>query len=305
MICRDNRIILASASMALFAWLAGCERNAPRDQVSKSQPSDRGAGDDVNIETVPVAGNIYMLVGKGGNIGVSVGEDGVLIIDDQFAPLADKIRAAIREIDKGDLEFVLNTHHHDDHTGGNVVFAQEGTVIAHDNVRRHLVEGNEPRGGWPVVTFDRTLTVHFNGEAIRAVHFAHSHTDGDSVIFFDKSNVVHTGDLFFNGRFPFVDIDGGGDPVNLAGNIQRLIETIKPDAKIIPGHGPLASIDDLRTYHAMLIETTEAVRSQMAAGKALADIKKTGMPAKYKEWGTGYVSEERWIDILHTALSKK
>ncbi|MEM9491778.1 MAG: MBL fold metallo-hydrolase, partial [Myxococcota bacterium] len=198
-----NRTISCLLVPAVLLLMPACERNnspepsEPTPTTEESRNSDHGAGEDVKITTVPVSGNIYMLIGRGGNIGVSVGDDGILIVDDQFAPLADKIRAALAELDKGDLQYVLNTHHHGDHTGGNPVFGKEATIIAHDNVRKRLIADNKPAEGWPVITFDTTLTVHFNGEEIRAVHFAKGHTDGDSVIFFEKSNVVHMGDHFF------------------------------------------------------------------------------------------------------------
>ncbi|MCG8418233.1 MAG: MBL fold metallo-hydrolase [Proteobacteria bacterium] len=269
-----------------------------RDKSQKDR-ADHGAGEEVEIQTVPVAGNIYMLIGRGGNIGVSVGGDGILIIDDQFAPLADKIRAALGALSKGDLQYVLNTHHHGDHVGGNAVFGKEATIIAHDNVRKNLA--GKPAEVLPVVTFDKTLTVHFNGEAIRAVHFASGHTDGDSIIFFDKSNVVHMGDHFFNGRFPYVDLGNGGNPAGLEENIRTVLGLVKSDTKIIPGHGPLATRDDLVAYHQMLIETVAVIRGQIKQGKNLAAIQKQGLPAKWKSWGEGFISTEKWIETIYNS----
>lgn len=301
---------LSLASIALVALSCGCERSAPGEQSTladnatrSTRHSDHGASATGDIGVIPVAGNVYMLTGRGGNIGVSVGEDGILIIDDQFAPVADDIRAALAGVHEGEVAYVLNTHHHRDHTDGNRVFGKEATIIAHDNVRAHLVRDDMPRVGLPVITFDDSLTVHFNGEAIRAVHFARGHTDGDSVIFFEGSKVVHMGDQFFNGRFPFVDMDHGGDPLHLADNIEAVLARMAPDTRIIPGHGPLATVDDLRTYHAMLIDTTGAVREQVAAGKSLAAIRQQGLPARWQGWGEGFISTERWIDTLHRALT--
>src|ERR1041385_3381718 len=175
----------------------------------------------VEIKSTQVSGNVYMLEGSGGNIGVSVGADGILIVDDQFAPLADKIRAALKKLGEGKLKYILNTHWHGDHTGGNKEFGPEAPIIAHDNVRKRLSTEQHsdffkettpasPKEALPVITFDQALSVHFNGEEIRAIHFPHGHTDGDSVIFFSASNVVHLGDDFFAGRFPFVDLESGG-----------------------------------------------------------------------------------------------
>jgi glyoxylase-like metal-dependent hydrolase (beta-lactamase superfamily II) len=268
----------------------------------------------VEIKSTPVAGNVHMLQGSGGNIGVSVGSDGILIVDDQFAPLADKIRAALKTLGEGKLRFLLNTHWHGDHTGSNAVFSNEATIIAHDNVRKRLGEGMQAPGrtvapaakeALPVITFDKSLAVHFNGEEIRAIHYPKGHTDGDSIIFFTKSNVVHMGDDFFNGSFPFIDLLSGGDVEGYLKNIADVIPRIPPGAKIIPGHGPLATIDDLKAYHAMLVETIDIVRKQMKAGTSVADIKKGGMPEKYKSWGTGFINTDRWIQTIYDGLSPK
>lgn len=269
---------------------------------------------DVQIKTTHVAGNIYMLEGRGGNIGVSVGPDGVLIVDDQFAPLADKIRAAIGKLGKGKLKFVLNTHWHADHTDGNPEFGPEAVIIAHTNVRQRLAVDQElfrrtikalPKEGLPVITFDESLTIHFNGEKIRVVHYPHGHTDGDSMVFFTGSNVVHAGDDFFSGMFPFVDVDHGGDVDGLTGHIKALIDQLSPDVKIIPGHGPLSTLADLKDYHHMLTETTEIVRKRMAAGKTLDQVKADGLPEEWERWGTGFLSTERWLEIVYQSLSKK
>lgn len=287
-------------------WNLGCERGKDSAPVTPTdRRSDHRAGDtkdDTAIETVSVAGNIHMLVGRGGNVGVSVGTDGILIIDDKFAPMADAIRAALKALHDGQLTYVLNTHYHSDHTGGNEVFGKEATIIAHDNVRRHLRE--QPVAALPVITFDRTLTVHFNGEAIRAEHFANAHTDSDSVIFFSSANVVHMGDMFFNRQFPFVDLNHGGDPMNLATHIRAILKRIGPDTKIIPGHGNLATRADLEMYLTMLDETTALVREHIAAKKTLPEIVAAGVPEKWASWGHGYISAEKWLGTLHTALTR-
>jgi cyclase len=265
----------------------------------------------VEIKATKVAGSIYMLEGAGGNIGVSIGADGILIVDDQFAPLADKIRAALKTLGEGKLKFVLNTHWHGDHTGGNAQFSQEASVIAHDNVRKRLATEQKifnekvpasPKEALPVITFDNSLTVHFNGEEIRAIHFPHGHTDGDSVIFFTGSNVVHMGDDFFAGRFPFVDIENGGDVINLAKNVGEIIGRLPNGVKIIPGHGPLSTVDDLKLYHRMLLETIDIVRKQVAAGKTLEQIKAAGLPETWKPWGAGFIKTDQWIELIYRSL---
>src|SRR6266498_1926682 len=268
----------------------------------------------VEIKSTQVAGNIYMLEGAGGNIGVSVGADGILIVDDEFAPLADKIRAALKTLGEGKLKFIFNTHWHGDHTGSNAVFGPEAPIIAQTNVRKRLAEGATVRGqevkpapkeALPVITFDQSLSVHFNGEEIRVIHFPHGHTDGDSVIFFTNSNVIHMGDHFFAGRFPFVDLEGGGSVEGYAKNVGDVIAKLPEGAKIIPGHGPLSGADDLKLFHRMLLETTDIVRKKMAAGKKLEQIKSEGLPEEWKSWGAGFIKTDLWIETIHRSLSAK
>jgi glyoxylase-like metal-dependent hydrolase (beta-lactamase superfamily II) len=254
-----------------------------------------------------------MLEGVGGNIGVSAGPDGVLIVDDQFSPLADKIRAALKPLSPAPLRFVLNTHFHFDHTHANPVFGREATIVAHANVRRRLstdqtVLGESykalPKEGLPVVTYDTTVSLHFNGEEIRVVHFPAGHTDGDSVVFFTASNVIHMGDDFFAGRFPFVDVDNGGSVEGLARNVGEIISKAPAGVKIIPGHGPLSTVEDLRAFHAMLTETTELVRARLRAGRTLEQARAEGLPDKWKEWGAGFINTQDWIGIVYRSLQK-
>lgn len=270
----------------------------------------------VEIKATKVSGNIYVLEGAGGNIGVSVGPDGILIVDDQFAPLAEKIRAALKTLGEGKLKFILNTHWHGDHTGGNAELGRDAPIIAHDNVRKRLSTEQRlelfkqtvpasPKEALPVITFDQSLSVHFNGEEIKVIHFPHGHTDGDSVIFFTNSNVIHMGDDFFAGRFPFVDLDSGGSVVGLTKNIAEIIPKIPAGAKLIPGHGPVSTVDDLKAYQRMLIETTEIVRKQIAAKKTLDQIKKEGLPAEWKPWGEGFIKTDVWIELVYRSLMQK
>jgi cyclase len=269
----------------------------------------------VEIKVTKVAGNVYMLEGAGGNIGVSVGDDGILIVDDQFAPLADKIRAALKGIADKKLRFILNTHWHGDHTGGNVAFGPEAPVIAHDNVRKRMAVEQKsevfkrttpasPKEALPVITFNQNLTVHFNGEEIRAIHFPQGHTDGDSVIFFAGSNVVHLGDDFFAGRFPFVDLESGGSVEGLTKNIGEIITKIPAGAKLIPGHGPLSGIEDLMNYHNMLVTTSDIVRAKIKAGKTLEQIKSEGLPDTWKSWGTGFIKTDVWLETIYRSTTK-
>ncbi len=260
----------------------------------------------VEIKATPVAGNIHMLEGQGGNIAVSTGPDGVLMVDNQFAPLAEKITAAIEKLDHGPIKFVLNTHLHGDHTGGNAHFGKKASIVAHANVRKRMAaDSKNPKEALPVVTFDETASVHINGEEIRLIYVGPGHTDGDSIIHFTKSGVFHMGDQFFNGRFPFVDLGSGGDVAGLLKNIEAALKLIPADAKIIPGHGALASKADLEKYRDMLVETTGFVKNAIAEGKTLADVKAAGVPEKYKEWGAGFINASRWLEISYNSLSKK
>ena len=268
----------------------------------------------VEIKTHKVAGNVHMLEGAGGNIGVIAGPDGLLIVDDQFAPLAEKIRAALRQLNPGPLRFVLNTHWHPDHTGSNAIFSKEAALVAHTNVRKRLAAGMSVTGrntppappeALPVITFDTAVYFHFGGEEVRVIHFPNGHTDGDSVIFFTGSNVIHMGDDFFAGRFPFVDIDSGGSVEGLIRNVGEIIAKAPAGVKIIPGHGPISTVEDLRAYHGMLRETSDLVRKKMKAGRTLEQIKAEGLPEQWKTWGTGFVNTDRWIETIHREFSQK
>lgn len=269
--------------------------------------------DKVEIKATHVRGNVYMLTGSGGNIGVSVGPDGILIVDDQFAPLADKIRAALAEIGGGQLKFILNTHWHSDHTDGNKEFGPEATIIAHTNVRKRLSTDQHllgrdvsaaPQEAWPVITFDHSVSVHFNDEEIWVLHLPQGHTDGDSVVLFKESNVLHMGDDFFAGRFPFVDLGSGGSVEGLIKNVGHVIERLPEDVKIISGHGPLSDAGGLKAYHTMMVETVAIIREKMEAGKSLEEIQAEGLPEKFAEWGGGFISTKRWIQIVYRSYSK-
>lgn len=300
-----RRIIFSIAALCLFVTTAFGHISLIKG----------GHGAKINQQTFKlekVNGNIYALFGQGGNIGVSYGEDGLLTIDTQFANIADKIKAQLKTLGSDKPKYVFNTHWHGDHTGGNEIFGLDAVIIAHRNVRERLLNTTEFRGqprtptakaGLPSITYDSGLSIFFNGEEIKAVHFKNGHTDGDSVIFFTGSNVVHLGDDFFVGRFPFVDLDSGGSVPGLVKNIGELIQMIPADAKLIPGHGAVSTINELRDYHAMLIETTVSVRSDMKAGKSLDDIKKAAFGGKFKEEGSGFINTDAWIETIYKSYS--
>lgn len=261
--------------------------------------------EDVEIVTTHIAGNVYMLEGRGGNIAVSVGDDGILIVDDQFAPLADKIKAAIAAIQPGSVAYVLNTHHHGDHTGGNAIFSKDATIIAQHGVRERLsASSHHDPNSLPIITFGQTLMIYFNGEAIRMVHFPHGHTDNDSVIFFPQSNVVHMGDLLFTGSFPSFYTNQGGDIRGYAKNVGDIIPMIPGGAKIIAGHGPLATIDDVKAFHQMLVKSIEIVRGRIDEGMSVEEARAAGLPQEIARYANEYTSVETWIGRIYQNLSQ-
>ncbi len=258
---------------------------------------DRFAG--VEVTPIQVRDNVYMLTGAGGNIGASVGADGTLIIDDQFAPLAERIARALESIAGDAPRLILNTHFHGDHTGGNPVFGELGTIIAHDNVRLRLAsQADFPASGLPVLTFADRVSVHFNGDTLEVIHLPAGHTDGDSVVWFKTANVLHAGDLLFNGAFPYIDQGSGGSVEGVIANLSRLLEMAPDDVRIIPGHGPLADKDDIRATLAMIRETRGTVMDALGRGLSVEQIIEQGLDSKWHSWGAGFINEERWIRIL-------
>lgn len=269
---------------------------------------------DVQVRTTKVTGNVYMLQGRGGNVGVLVGMDGIMIVDDDYKVVSSKLAAALKELGSDKPRFVFNTHWHGDHTQGNEFFGKDSIIIAHENVRKRLLDppvifGQTtppyPSFALPIVTYTESISLHINGEEVRAVHLPNGHTDGDTIVFFKNANVVHLGDLFFNGFFPFVDLDSGGSVQGMINNVAALIRQIPADAKLIPGHGPLATLDDLKVFHGVLVETSSIVQAQMKKKKTVDEIKKAGLPEKYKTWGSGFIKTDAWIDIVYRSYSKK
>jgi len=296
-----NRNLLRAAVLAALVVLPAA-RAAAQTDFSK-----------VEITTVPVAGAVSMLQGAGGNIGVSAGPDGVLIVDDQFAQLSAKIRAALDALAPGGPKFILNTHFHGDHTGGNATFGQDGTIVAHESVRTRLMtprtvlgntEAAAPPEALPVITFRESVSLHWNGEEVRVIHLPPGHTDGDSIVWFTGSNVVHLGDHFFAGRFPFIDLDSGGDVLGYMRNVDALVAKLPADAQLIPGHGPLSSLADLKTFERMLQSTIGIVKGSLMAGRTLEQIQAEGLPKEWADWGTGFIDTNRWLQILHDGLKR-
>ena len=283
----DSKLFLFTAIAALFS-------------ASSSFAQDRWA--KVEVTSQAVSGSVHMLTGSGGNIGISAGDDGILIIDDQYAPLAEKIATAIGDISNKQIKYIVNTHYHGDHTGSNAYFTEVkgSTIFAHDNVRKRLA-GKEKHtdSELPVVTYQQGVTFHFNGDTIKVMHMPAGHTDSDSVIWFEEANVLHPGDLFFNGRFPYIDLDGGGTVAGYINNVTTLIGMLKDDTKIIPGHGNLGTKADFQETLDMLVDTAAMVSSMKSKGMSVEELVKQGLGEKYKAWAWNFITEERWIKTLY------
>jgi glyoxylase-like metal-dependent hydrolase (beta-lactamase superfamily II) len=287
--------------------------------VASGMPRARAQAPDwskIEIKAERVAGNVYMLYGvggfAGGNIGVSVGDDGVILVDDQFEPLVPKIEAALQAITQKPVRFVLNTHFHGDHTNGNKVFGTRSTIIAHENVRKRVAQDDAfdgtpgtraPKHALPIITFDTRLSVHLNGEDIRGIHFPSGHTDGDTVVYFTQSKVVHMGDDFFNGMFPFIDLEGGGSVKGYVAAVEKVLAELGDDVKIIPGHGKLATKAVLQDYLTMLKETSAIVEKGIQQGKTVEQLQKEKVLAKYEaQWGGGFIKADTFIAQLYNGL---
>lgn len=258
--------------------------------------------DNVEIKTTKLSDHTYMLEGAGGNIGVSVGEDGVFVIDDQFAPLSEKILASIKALSDKPLKFLVNTHYHGDHTGGNENMAKAGAIIiAHDNVKKRLEakkegEVSKPKEVLPVITFNDKLNITINDESIAVFHVANAHTDGDAILYFTESNVLHTGDTYFNGRYPYIDLKSGGSVDGYIAAAKRGLMVIDDETKIIPGHGELSDKTEYKIFLAMLETLRTAIQKAIDEGKTEDDIKSDESLTKIYDdlgYGTGFINSEK------------
>src|SRR6202008_1943446 len=302
----ERRAVGRMVRLAFVILTAWCLCGAVHGQESRDFSK-------VQIKVTKVSGNIYMLEGQGGNIAASVGEDGIVIVDDQFAPLAEKIQAALKNLGITDkpVRFVINTHYHGDHSGGNAPCANSGsTVIAQDNVRKRLISGgtagnggslkmeNKPaeKAALPLISLEHDVTVHLNGEDIRALHFPSGHTDGDAIIFFPKNNVVHMGDDFVRYGFPFIDVASGGSVQGMIDAMEKATAQLPADVKVIPGHGALSNLDDVRAFTKMLKETSAAVQKAINDHKTLDQMKQEKILASWEKFSGQFVSTDAFIE---------
>ena len=270
--------------------------------------SAQGRFDKVTIETTKLTDNTYMLVGAGGNIGVSVGADGVLIIDDQFAPLSDKIISALKKLSDQPVKIVVNTHHHGDHTGGNENFGNLGaTIMAHDNVKKRLKD-KSPAAALPVITFNDKLTVQMNGEAVMVIHVDNAHTDGDALLYFTESNVLHTGDTYFNGRYPYIDLNSGGSVDGYINAVKTGLMLINDETKIIPGHGELSNKTEYETFLKMLETLKANVLTEIKKGKTEDDVAANANITKTYDaldYGCCFITSEKIRRTFYKSLKKE
>jgi glyoxylase-like metal-dependent hydrolase (beta-lactamase superfamily II) len=299
-------------------WLAALLLLVPGVALAQQQPDFS----KVEIKVSKVSGNIYLLQGAGGNIAASLGDDGILIVDTEYSPLADKIQAALKSIGITDksVRFAIDTHYHSDHTDGNAAWGARGVVIiSTENLRKRLEEGStigngpggainlkqppQPKLALPIVTYDDRITLHLNGEEIRAMHFPAAHTDGDSVVYFAKNNVVHMGDEYIRYGFPFVDVNGGGSVQGMIAACEKVAATIPADAKVIPGHGELATMDDLREYTKMMKDTLAVEQKAMAEHKTVEQMKSEKIMAPWQKYSGTFVSSDAWIETIYNSLN--
>ncbi|MBW1852266.1 MAG: MBL fold metallo-hydrolase [Deltaproteobacteria bacterium] len=271
----------------------------------------------VEITAEKVAGNVFMLQGKGGNIGACVGDDAVFLVDDQFAPLTEKIKFAISKISNKKIRFVINTHWHYDHVGGNENLGDAGAaIVAHENVRYRMSTDQviaffnaevpaSPKAALPIITFSRDIRFYLNGEEIHIFHEKNAHTDGDAVVFFKKSNVIHTGDIYFSGIYPFIDLSSHGSIDGIISAAKHILSIINENTKIIPGHGPMSNKSEFTVYIEMLETLRNRVREHISNGKTLKEIHGLRPSKEFDAvWGDGFLTPDKFVQILYEDLSR-
>jgi cyclase len=270
------------------------------------------------VTTEKISDQIYVLSGNGGNIAVCIGEESVFMIDSQFAPVSEKIKTALAALTNKPIRFLINTHWHSDHVGGNENFGKEGAlIVAHDNVRKRMSAGQfmeffkrevPPATplALPVITFPEETCFHFNGEEIEIFHLGVAHTDGDSIVYFKKSNVIHLGDIYFQGKYPFIDLSSGGSIEGVLQRVQEIIGKINAQTKVIPGHGALSNVEELKEYRRVLQTIRDRIQVQIHAGKTLEEIQKTKPTQEFDAtWGQGFIAPSRFVELVFQDLKSK
>lgn len=276
----------------------------------------RAAGEDFSgteYKVTPVAHSLHMLEGAGGNVTALTGPDGTFLVDDDFAPMAGKLVAKLKELGGDSPRYIANTHFHYDHTGGNEVFGGTATILAATAVRERLMREQtlwneqhppEPMQAWPTLTFERSIELHLNGECVRLVHFPAGHTDGDTVAFFPRRKAVSMGDLYFAGMYPIFHPEHAGSLEGYVRAAEEVWKQAPPGAKIVPGHGPLSNRAELRRYIDMIRASIRVVRAGIRRGRSLPEIQKAGLPAEWEPFSHGYVTTDRWLAMVYKALKK-
>ncbi|MEW6982311.1 MBL fold metallo-hydrolase [Colwelliaceae bacterium 6471] len=260
---------------------------------------------EVVISVTPAGGDVYMLQGSGGNIGVLATKDGLLLVDDQFKPLAQRIENAMKSIVDKELKYIVNTHFHGDHTGSNSYFGEHAPIFAHENVRTRLSNDAEhEHAALPVVTYKDGINIFLDNEQIQLTHLPNGHTDGDTIVYFKHANVLHTGDLFFEIGFPFIDLKSGGSVAGYLANVRHIIQSVPDDVVIIPGHGKLTDKAALKEFSVMINDCIELVNNLLAQGKTEPEIIAIGVADKYKHLSWSFINEERWLKTLIVDLSR-
>lgn len=285
-----------------------------QEPAAKPEPKPHHAPTK-SFKSTPLSEQIFLLQGKGGNIALMTGDQGLVLIDADYAEMSAALEDELAK--HGGIEqvtYLINTHWHADHTQGNALIGHHAPIVAHDNVRRRLLTRQEVKQfnlvtepyaahALPSITYDKTLTLSINGETLEIVHFANGHTDGDSIVFLKKANIVHMGDHFFSGFYPFVDVGTGGDVRKMANNVQAVLARIDDDTVVIPGHGPLSSKADLEDFHEMLVGTTAEVEAMLVKGMTVEQIQAEGLSLEWEDWSVGFLSTDAWIGIIAASLS--
>lgn len=267
----------------------------------------------INFKETPLTKSLYMLEGAGGNITASIGSDGVLLVDDDFAEMSEKLVIKLKELGGNTPRYIINTHFHYDHTGGNKNFGKTATIIAASEVRKRLMSEQTlwrtqhpafESTALPILTYDQSLMMNMNEEDIKILHLSHGHTDGDTIVFFNKNKVVSLGDLYFSGMYPIFHPEHDGGLDRYIKNIRSILDMIPSDTKIVPGHGPLSNKQELQRYYDMILDSVAVVQEGVIKGHSLEQIQKNGLPPKWESFSHGYLSTNKWIEILYKNIKK-